>query len=328
MDFKIIFSQLNIISQCKKRRLSLRQCPQFVFLIIGTIIIASTLLVFFIGLKLIVDPLIVAIICIILTIFLLALNFIITQSFDRLAEVAKMRSDFIGIISHQLKTPLSILKWTIEILMSRNLEKDKKEIEHFNVLKENVNRMTELLNDLIMVSRIEEGDIFEKKEEFSLLEITEKTIKKFIPFAEAQNVKINLAVENNLPLIWADSFQIKQVIENLLSNAIRYMPFRNSKAKAQTKTSKQKREIKINLFCQGKNIFFQIKDQGIGIPKEEQRYVFKKFFRTEEAKKHNTQGSGLGLFIAQSILEKAGGKIWFKSEQKKGTIFYFSLPIK
>lgn len=327
MDLKSILNRINIISQCKDYHLPLWQCPQFVFFIIGIIIVCSILLSYFVGLRLIADPLIVAVIVIGVTILLLILDFIITKSFERLAQVARMRSEFLSVISHQLRTPLSNLRWALEALMSGYLNHlQEKQLEYFDILKENSDRMQALVSDLLVVSRIEEGKLPIKKETFSLQELTKQIIDDFEPFAKAKNIKIFLTAEKNLPSVYTDPRQIRQVIENLLDNAIRYIP--PISIEKNKKTFKKKREIRITLSSQNLFLLFKIEDSGIGISQEEQKYIFKKFFRGESAKKLQPQGSGLGLFIAKSIVERMGGKIGFHSLANKGSTFWFSVPIK
>jgi len=315
VNFKKIFAQLNIPSQCKRYGFSLWQCPQFLFLIMGIIIIGSTLIVYVIGTRYIEDPKIVALIVLILTAILFIIAFTITQSFEKLAEASRMKSEFISIVSHQLRTPLCNLKWAIELLMSGRLGKiEEKQIEYFRILKENSSRMGELVSDLLTVSRIETATLPLKKKEFFLPDLIRKLISEFEPFAKASNVELKFKFQKDLAKILADPSQIKQVIENLIDNAIRYI--------------KDKGEVEISLEKKNKNLYFEIKDNGVGIPKEDQKYIFQKFFRSENILRYQTQGSGLGLFIAKAIIGRSGGKIGFKSEEGKGSTFWFTLPIK
>ena len=117
----------------------------------------------------------------------------------------------------------------------------------------------------------------------------------------------------NLPQVFIDVHQIEIVVENLLDNAIRYI--------------KVKGEIKIRLEQRKETLYFEIEDTGVGIPKYDQKFIFQKFFRSENAVRQQTQGSGLGLFIAKSIIEKLGGQIGFESEENKGSKFWFVIPI-
>ena len=166
---------------------------------------------------------------------------------------------------------------------------------------------------MIIVSRIEQGKLPPRKERIFLKDLIEKIIKEMEIFVQAANVKVEFKAEKNLPQILTDSSQLKLVIENLLNNAVRY--------------AKGKGKIEINLEKKDKNLHFEIKDKGVGIPKNDQKYIFQKFFRSANALRHQTEGSGLGLFIAKSIIEKLKGKIGFKSQEDVGSTFWFTLPI-
>jgi len=315
MKFKEILFQLNILAQCKKYGLSLWQCPQFLFFIMGIFIIGSTLAAYAIGSRYVEDPQIVALIVILAATILFIIAVIITRSFERLAEANRMKSEFISVVSHQLRSPLSNLRWAIELLMSGRLGKiEEKQLEYFKILKENSNRMKELVSDLLTVSRIETARLPLKIEKCSLEEIIRNLIKEFEPFASASNVKITFKPQKILPKISVDASQIKLAIENLLDNAIRYIG--------------EAGEVEIELRKLNKNLYFKIKDTGVGIPKRDQKYIFQKFFRSENIARYQTQGTGLGLYIARAIIEKLGGKIGFKSREGVGSTFWFTLPIK
>jgi len=315
MSLKEIFAQLNIFTQCGKYGVSLWQCPQFLFLIMGVVIIGSTLAAYAIGSRYIEEPQIVALIVLVVTAVLFMVAASITRSFERLAEANRMKSEFVSVVSHQLRSPLSNFRWAIELLMSGRIGQiEEKQLEYFEILKENSNRMKELVSDLLTVSRIETAELPTKKEECHLEDIIKDFIKEFQPFATASNVEIAFKPQLNLPKVLVDASQIKLVIENLLDNAIRYI--------------KEPGKVEIRLERQNEQLYFEIKDTGVGIPKDDQKYIFQKFFRSENIMRHQTQGTGLGLYIARAIIEKLGGKIGFKSQEGKGSTFYFTLPIK
>ena len=199
--------------------------------------------------------------------------------------------------------------------MSGRLGKiEETQTEYFKILKENSGRMGELVSDLLTVSRIETATLPLKREEVSLGNLVNKLISEFQPFAKASNVKIELKSQKDLPQILTDPFQVRLVIENLLDNAIRYV--------------KDNGKIKILLEKRAQKLYFEIEDNGVGIPREDQKYIFQKFFRSENILKYQTQGSGLGLYISKAIVERLGGRIGFKSKEGEGTTFYFTLPMQ
>jgi len=315
MEFKKLLEQINISRLCRRHGLTLWQCPQFLFLVMGLIIIGTAIITFFIGTFFVEDIELVALIVLILTAVLLTIASIIVNSFERLAEANRMKSEFISVVSHQLRAPLSNLKWAIELLMSGRLGPiQESQVDYFKILKENNNRMKELVNDLLVVSKIEQKALPLMRKEFSLKEMTEKLVSDFQPFAHASNVEVKIEAEENVPAVFGDFAQLRLVVENLLDNAIRYI--------------KEKGEIIIKIKNVDGNVFFEIRDTGVGIPKEDQKYIFQKFFRSENALKYQTQGSGLGLYIAKAIIEKSGGKIGFESQEGKGTTFWFVLPVQ
>lgn len=316
MGFKLTLEELNIFSKCRHYRLSIWQCPQFLFLIMGLVIIATALVTYGLGTRYYVaDPNTVSLIVFVITIILFVLTFSIVRSMEGLAEANMLKSEFVSIVSHQLRSPLSNLKWAAEILFSEKFgDLGQKQKEYLTILQDNYGRMNELINDLIMVSRIEEGQLSLNKTKFSLRDLTEEVARDLKILADASNVKINIEEQGEMPEVSGDVKMIKVAVENLLDNAIRYI--------------KERGEVFVKFKNKGNNLLFEIKDTGVGIPEEDQRNIFQKFFRSKNALKYQTQGSGLGLHIAKYIIEKSGGKIWFKSKENKGSTFWFTLPIR
>ncbi|MCZ2846098.1 MAG: HAMP domain-containing sensor histidine kinase [Candidatus Bathyarchaeota archaeon] len=308
---KDILSQLNFIAQARKYRVPIWQYPPFLFALIGMIIVMAILLSYVIGTEYFPSEYVTLGILGVTTV-LLILDFIIVNSFERLAEVNLMKSEFIDIISHQLRTPLSNLKWTIEsVLGGRN---SKREQEIFRNLKGQNDRMIALVNDIIYTSRIEEGKWNFKTEMVDVGSLVEKIVKDFFWLAKNNNIQVKVDIEKKLPKIITDPQKISHVLYNLLNNAIRY--------------SRERGMVWIKLKKVDDRIYCEIKDSGIGITREDQKYIFKKFFRGRHILRYRTQGMGLGLFISKEIIRNCGGRIGFNSKEGTGSTFWIKLPIK
>ncbi len=307
--------QLNIPGQCRRYGLSLWQCPQFLFLVMGIIIVLASVVSYLIGTRYITDPELVALVVLSVTTLLFIISFIITRSFERLAEASRMKSEFINIISHQLRSPLTNIKWTFELLTSKELEVPSEKVEEYlNNVKENIARMVELIDDLLIVSKIEQGTFPILKKEIFLEDLIKNLVSRFKIFAEASHIDLSFSPQKDLPEVYADPSLLKLVVENLIDNAIRY--------------TKGGGKVELKLTKREKDVIFEIKDTGVGIPEKEQKYIFRKFFRAENVMKERTRGSGLGLYVCKSIITRSGGKIWFESEEGKGTTLIFTHPIK
>ncbi len=316
MNLKSILEQLDIRATCKKYGLGMWRCPQFLFLLMGVVIIITALVTYFLGTRYVADPDTVSLIVLVLTFILFVLTFSITKSLEGLAEANRLKSEFISIVSHQLRSPLSNLKWALEILISGRFGKiEGKPADYLQILADNTKRMGELVSSLLIVSRIEQGRLPLHRAEFSLPDLAKEAIAEFKPIASASNIEIVFETSKpDLPQAFGDSSQLKIVVENFIDNAVRY--------------TKGTGKVVVAVALKGTRLLFSVKDGGVGIPQEDQKHVFQKFFRSGNVLKYQTQGSGLGLYIAKSIVQKSGGKIGFKSEQDEGSTFWFTIPTK
>lgn len=233
-------------------------------------------------------------------------------------EVDRMKTEFVSLASHQLRTPLTSIKWYAELLLTDE-EKGKLKGEKREFVEEihgGNERMINLVNDLLNVSRIETGKKFViEKIKTDIGSLVTQAVKEQEVIAGQKNIQI--VCENELKkkaLILIDGEKIRQVFQNFISNAVKYSPAKST--------------IIVNCHENEENYIFSVKDQGLGIPKDQQARIFEKFFRASNVILTEAEGTGLGLYIAKSIVEGHGGKIWFESVDKKGTTFYFSLPKK
>jgi len=230
--------------------------------------------------------------------------------------VESMKTEFVSIAAHQLRTPLSVIKWTTKTLLDGDLGRISKEQRRFiDRTYQSNERMIGLINDLLNVARIEEGRYANKLDLSDITELVESFIKQYKDEIKKRKLKFQfIRPKPKLPKILIDAEKINLVIQNLLDNAMRYS----------TPGGVIKISLKVN---DKKEIEFTIKDSGVGIPQAQQERIFTKFFRGSNVMKMDTGGSGLGLFIDKNIIDAHKGRIWFESKEGEGSTFYFALPI-
>jgi len=231
-------------------------------------------------------------------------------------ETERMRSDFISTVSHQLRTPLSAMKWFIEILLDGDVGKLKTEqADIINEVKISNQNMIDFVNQMLSVSRIENENLAINPETINLEDSINEFIDEILPITKKKKQKLAFSgIKDKSLEIKIDKNLLRNIIYNLLINASRYTPDNGKISLSIEKSNKD-------------NLLFIVKDNGIGIPKKDYRKLFKKFSRAGNAIKYEANGTGLGLYIIKSILDLIGGKIWFESRENKGTVFFFTLPI-
>jgi PAS domain S-box-containing protein len=241
---------------------------------------------------------------------------VILHDVTREKIIEKTKTEFVSISAHQMRTPLSAIKWTLRMLLDGDLGPITEEQKNFleKIYKSN-EKMIALINDLLNVSRIEEGRFLYHLSPIDFVSVIESTINFYQKEIREKNLTVLFQKPTfKIPTIIGDQEKIQLAIQNLLENSIKF--------------TKPGGEIVISLKPSKNGIEFSIKDNGVGIPKKEQWRVFDKFFRGSNIMRMETEGTGLGLFITKNIIEAHGGKIWFESEEGKGTTFYFTLPTK
>lgn len=308
-----IVNDLNIKKQSDSLGVSIYQTPAFMLLTLGFIIIFIMTAVFFVSREFVSIEFLIIAEAVVVS-FILIIGNTIISSMEKLAKVNKFKSEFISIVSHQLKTPLTGISWDMEFLMSKHSEglnnKQReilKSIEASNVI------MAKMVNDLLDVARIDQNNFFTRKDEIDIVSVAKKVIEKNKALTLKNKINIDLLVDDNMPKIIGDEKRTEVVLDNFISNAIKY--------------NKENGKVIIKVQKDNRRAIISVKDTGIGIPENEQDRVFEKFYRSKEATNRETGGTGLGLYIAKNIIERSEGKVWFRSIENEGTEFHFSLPI-
>lgn len=317
MSFKTIIKKFDITAECRRYGLGFWQCPNSLFLVMGAIIIGAMIATYFIGINFVEPELIIGIVSVV-TIILLVIGHSLVNSFARIAEANRMKSEFVSIVSHQLRTPLSSLKWSLGLLRGKRIGNvNKKQREYIDIITDSNNRMIKLVNDLLNVSRIEQRRLEIKSQNFFIEKLIEEIVRELGFLAENCNVRVVFKNKKDLPKVFADPDKIQMVIQNLVDNAIKYSKKEDGLVEISTEIDQKNKNM----------IRISIKDNGIGIPSFLQKQIFGKFFRADGLIKQKVEGAGLGLFIVKGIVKLSGGKIDFKSKEGKGSTFWFTLPV-
>lgn len=229
-------------------------------------------------------------------------------------EVDKAKTEFVSLASHQLRTPLSTVSWYTEMLLAGDTGEITKEQEEF--LKEiyaGNQRMIQLVDALLNVSRVEAGTLSIVNKDVDLPQVVEDVLEEL--GQEVSNKKLNIsrpAIQEGSFVLKADPNIVHIVVQNLISNAVKYTP--------------EEGNISVEIYKDGEHIVMSVADTGYGIPDDQKSEIFTKLFRADNVQQKVTDGTGLGLYMVQKIMDKLGGEVWFESEEDKGTTFYVSWP--
>lgn len=234
----------------------------------------------------------------------------------RVQRAQEMKTEFVSLAAHQLRTPLTAIKWSTRMVIDGDTGPvNKEQQELLEKTSESTDRMIGLINDLLNVARIEEGRYLYKPSFAKIDDIVKSMVESYQDVAKQNGVALELKILNEkIPQVIVDVEKIKLVVQSILENALRYTP--------------KKGRVTVQVLYNAKEVQVSIEDTGIGIPKEQESRIFDKFFRATNAKEMEVNGSGLGLYLASNIMKAHGGKIRFESKEGKGTTFTLALPIK
>jgi signal transduction histidine kinase len=286
---------MNFIARCKKYNISIWQCPNFLFLVMGILNIAVMFATYAISQHYYSDTVTIVAVSSVAAIILVIGSSVI-RGVERIAEANIMKSEFISIISHQLCSPLSAIKWNLEILETEGdgerLLSEKQMIFLDNIKKAN-EIMLKLVSDLMELIRIDQGSSVIENKEINLADLAKEVMKYLEGVRAAKNVSLILDAKENVPSVFADPKKIKVIMENLVGNAIKY--------------SNEGGTVEIKVYPEGQKVFFAVEDHGIGIPKYQHGRIFQKFFRSNNISRYRTDGVGIGLYLVKAILKYFNG---------------------
>lgn len=231
-----------------------------------------------------------------------------------LVRLDKLKTDFVSLASHQLRTPLTAINWSSESLLAEKSGKlTQAQKRYIEALASAGQRMANLISDLLRVSSIEMKTYELNVEEVNLRSVLDGVVKDQQKEIKQKKINLDLTVDARVPMVQTDEQILREVLENLLSNSIKYTP--------------EDGRIDIQIQTMRTYALIRVSDTGIGIPKSQQSQIFSKLFRADNAQRHNSAGTGLGLYIAKALVKMLNGNIWFDSVEDKGTNFYVKLPL-
>ncbi len=317
---KSLAVHLNVFAQCQRLGVPLWSCPQFLFMIMGLINITAILSVYNLAQRY-ASPELLIVIVVSLSIFLFIVSFTIIGAFEQVVaarqrealrhrEVLAMKDQFVFVAAHELRTPANAIRWALESLEAKKSPFVEQEKEIFNSLELSCGRLLDLVKDLLEVSRIETGAISIHLLPTSIPDVLKESIDSLFAHTEKSKIAIQNNVSENLPPVFADKSRLKEVFDNLITNAIKY--------------NKENGSVIITSEREAGGVTIHIRDQGKGIGVEDQGHIFEKFWRSVDV--HAIEGTGLGLFIVKQLVTIMHGRVTFSSETGLGSVFSVYLP--
>jgi PAS domain S-box-containing protein len=235
------------------------------------------------------------------------------RDFTREAEIDRLKSDLVSIVSHELRTPLTSIKGYLDlVLMGASGPLSKQQSSFLEIARNNAERLSEMISELLDLSRIESGRIELDMQVISVPELVGRVTDSLRKSFQDRGLGLALDIPPDLPEVFGDPGRIAQILTNLLSNAFKYT---------------QKGEATVRVRQTGRDLQIDVVDTGVGISREDQEKLFVRFFRAEDAAVRQQPGTGLGLNITKSLIEMHGGSIWVESEPGVGSTFSFTLPL-
>jgi signal transduction histidine kinase len=240
--------------------------------------------------------------------------YLVFSNVGREMRLAQLKSDFVANVSHELKTPLALIRLFAETLEMGRVQGTEKAAQYHRVINKETQRLTQLINNILDFSRIEAGRRDYRFAPVDVGRLVEEVVESYRFSIEQQGFTLDLRVARDLPDVEADREALSQAVLNLLNNAVKF--------------SRDHKAVHVEVRPGGDAVLVSVADRGIGIAKGEQRKIFDKFYRAEDSLVHETKGSGLGLSLVRHIVEAHGGRVEVESAPGRGSTFALFLPVR
>lgn len=238
----------------------------------------------------------------------------LAEARDEAVAANRSKSEFISVVSHELKLPMTSIKGYSELMLSGvSGPLSETQVNFLTTIRNNVSRMATLVSDLTDISRIESGNLRIEPRSVPVWDVIDEVVTLTRTQITQKNQTVTVDIPKELPKTWCDRNRLSQILINLVSNANKYTP--------------EGGVIVINAIRDGNMVQIKVQDNGLGMTPGDQLKLFSKFFRSADEKIREAPGTGLGLSITKNLIELQGGKIWFESEFRNGTTFYFTVPV-
>ena len=247
-----------------------------------------------------------------LNVVLIAGVWVVYRTVRRETELAQMKSDFVSNVSHEIKTPLALIRMFAETLQLKRIRSAVKKQEYYDTIVQETERLTRLINNILNFSRMEAGRKEYHFEQVNLNEIVDGVLKNYHLHLEREGFTVSKRIVGELPPINADRGAVSEAILNIIDNSVKYSP--------------NEKHLSVTTGIDRTAVYVDVEDRGVGIDPEQQKRIFEKFYRVSSGLVHNTRGTGLGLALVKHIMEAHKGSITLRSEPGKGSTFRLSFP--
>ncbi|HEX4076185.1 MAG TPA: ATP-binding protein [Candidatus Acidoferrales bacterium] len=238
---------------------------------------------------------------------------VVLHDVTELRRLERVRQDFVANVSHEFKTPLTAIQGFAETLLAGAMEDSRSNRRFLEIIRDHAVRLARLTNDLLKLARIEAGKLEVEFFPVQLLEVIERSAETTLLKASRKQITLDVDVPPDLPMVRGDASLLRDVLQNLIDNAIQYTP--------------EGGRIQVSACVGPRDVVVCVADTGIGIPMADQERIFERFYRVDAARSREAGGTGLGLSIAKHIVEAHSGRLWVESEVGRGSKFFFSVPL-